>query len=134
MEPKRITAEEVKKRLDAGEAITFLDSRADDSWRTAELQLPKSIRVPPDAVEAHLDQIPRRGLIVPYCTWPQEHSSARVAQMLLQRGWTNVRPLIGGFDAWRTADYPIEAKPTRTQSVAEVAANVRDAEGDSDAK
>jgi hypothetical protein len=68
MEPKRITAEEVKKRLDAGEAITFLDSRADDSWRTAELQLPKSIRVPPDAVEAHLDQIPRRGLIVPYCT------------------------------------------------------------------
>jgi 3-mercaptopyruvate sulfurtransferase SseA len=54
--------------------------------------------------------------------------------MLLQRGWTNVRPLIGGFDAWRTADYPIEAKPTRTQSVAEVAANVRDAEGDSDAK
>ena len=68
MEPKRITAEEVKKRLDAGETITFLDSRADDSWRTAELQLPKSIRVPPDAVEAHLDQIPRRGLIVPYCT------------------------------------------------------------------
>jgi len=53
-----------------------------------------------------------------------------VAQYLLERGWTNVRPLLGGFDAWRNADYPTEAKPTRTQTFSEVAANVRRAEGD----
>jgi len=68
VEPQRITAEEAKRRLDAGEAISFLDSRAEDAWRMAELQIPKSIRVPPDAVDAHLDHIPHRGLIVPYCT------------------------------------------------------------------
>jgi rhodanese-related sulfurtransferase len=68
MQPERITAEEVKRRLDSGEAIVFVDARSDDAWRQAELQIPKAIRVPPDATEAHLGEIPRRGLIVSYCT------------------------------------------------------------------
>jgi hypothetical protein len=68
VELERITAEEAKRRLDAGEVITFLDSRAEDVWRTAELQIPKSVRVPPDRVEANQDRIPPGGLIVPYCT------------------------------------------------------------------
>lgn len=62
------TAEEAKRRMDIGEAVVFLDSRADDAWRQAEAQIPNSRQVPPDGVEAHLDEIPRRGLIVPYCT------------------------------------------------------------------
>jgi hypothetical protein len=37
-------------------------------------------------------------------------SSARVAQMLLERGFHNVHPLCGGFDAWRKAGYPLERK------------------------
>jgi 3-mercaptopyruvate sulfurtransferase SseA len=52
-----------------------------------------------------------------------------VAQTLLRHGWSNVRPLAGGFDAWRNADYPMEAKATRTQTFSEVAENVRKAEG-----
>jgi len=68
MEPQRITADEVKRRMDSGEAIAFLDARADEAWRKAELQIPGSIRVPPDDVGAQVDRIPRRGLIVPYCT------------------------------------------------------------------
>jgi hypothetical protein len=68
MELQPITAQEVKRRLDSGEAVVFLDSRADEVWRKAESQVPTSIRVPPDAVEAHLSEIPRRGLVVPYCT------------------------------------------------------------------
>jgi rhodanese-related sulfurtransferase len=67
-EPQRISVEEVKRRLDSGEAVAFLDARADEAWQKAEAQIPGSIRVPPDAVEAHLDAIPKRGLIVPYCT------------------------------------------------------------------
>jgi rhodanese-related sulfurtransferase len=68
MEPERITAAEAKRRADSGESVVFLDARAEDAWRQAEVQIPNAIRVPPDATEAHLDDIPRRGLIVPYCT------------------------------------------------------------------
>jgi len=48
----------------------------------------------------------------------------------MQHGWTNVRPLLGGFDAWRKAGYPTEAKQTRTQTPAEVSQNIAKAEGD----
>jgi rhodanese-related sulfurtransferase len=68
MEPQRITPEEVKARLDSGEAVVFLDTRADDAWRRADAQIPHSVRVPPDEAAARLNDIPRRGLIVPYCT------------------------------------------------------------------
>ncbi|HEY6211885.1 MAG TPA: hypothetical protein VIW45_06350 [Vicinamibacterales bacterium] len=53
-----------------------------------------------------------------------------MAQTLMQHGWTNVRPLLGGFDAWRKAGYPTDARPTRTQTPTEVAANIAKAEGD----
>ena len=67
-EPERIGTEDVRRRLDAGEKIVFLDTRSDDAWRKADAQIPGSMRVPPDAVEPHLPDIPREGLIVTYCT------------------------------------------------------------------
>jgi 3-mercaptopyruvate sulfurtransferase SseA len=33
-----------------------------------------------------------------------------VAQQLLDRGWKNVHPLYGGFDAWQQARLPVETK------------------------
>ena len=129
MEPEPIAPVEVKLRMETGEAVAFLDSRSDEAWQKAEWQIPNSRRVPPNDVEAHLDEIPRRGLVVPYCSCPHEESSLRVAQTLAQRGWTNARPLLGGIDAWRLAGYPAEAKPTRRQPFSEVAANLRKAEG-----
>jgi rhodanese-related sulfurtransferase len=33
-----------------------------------------------------------------------------VAQELMSRGYKNVHPLYGGFDAWRDAHAPLEAK------------------------
>jgi rhodanese-related sulfurtransferase len=68
MEPQRITAGDAKRRLDIGDHVVFLDARADAAWRKAELQIPKSIRVPPDGVEAHVPEIPKDAVIVPYCT------------------------------------------------------------------
>lgn len=68
MEPQRITRDEVKRRMDAGEPIVFLDTRSDDAWRKAEWQIPGSRRIPPDEVDQHLDELPHDGLIVTYCT------------------------------------------------------------------
>jgi len=33
-----------------------------------------------------------------------------VAQELTDKGWKNVHPLYGGFDAWTKADAPVESK------------------------
>jgi rhodanese-related sulfurtransferase len=33
-----------------------------------------------------------------------------VAQQLSERGWKNVHPLYGGFDAWANAGLPVDSK------------------------
>jgi rhodanese-related sulfurtransferase len=68
IEPNRITKEEVQRRLAGGEHIVFLDTRSEEAWNTADAQIPGSRRVPPDAVERYLHEIPHDGLIVTYCT------------------------------------------------------------------
>ena len=39
-----------------------------------------------------------------------EGTSARVALKLIQRGYKNVYPRLGGFEAWRKAGYPLERR------------------------
>lgn len=49
------------------------------------------------------------GDVVLYCPSPSEESSARAALLLHRNGILHVRPLLGGFDAWRERNYPTEA-------------------------
>jgi rhodanese-related sulfurtransferase len=32
-----------------------------------------------------------------------------VAQFLIERGFTNVTPILGSFQAWQNAGYPVES-------------------------
>ncbi len=128
MSVEPITVEEVKRRLDAGEPIVFLDSRNEESWCRAEWQIPQARRVPADDVESRLDEVPPGGLVVPYGGTPED--AATVASALVQYGWTDVRPLIGGSEAWRRAGYPTEPKPARRLTLFEVSMNLLNAEGD----
>ncbi len=65
---RRISVDEVKKRMDAGEDFLFLDSRNPKAWAKAETKLPQAIRVPSDEVEQHFADIPHDRPIVAYCT------------------------------------------------------------------
>jgi rhodanese-related sulfurtransferase len=68
MDIPRITIDELKRRMDAHEALTLLDSRSPVAWESSDVQIPGSIRVPPDEVDRHLSEIPRDRLVVSYCT------------------------------------------------------------------
>jgi rhodanese-related sulfurtransferase len=68
MEPKRITVEELKRRMDSGERLVILDSRGQEAWEKSDVQIPGSLRVPPDEVEKHLQEIPWGAAVVTYCT------------------------------------------------------------------
>jgi rhodanese-related sulfurtransferase len=68
MDVQRISVTELKRRLDAHEPVTVLDSRSPQAWEGSDRQIPGSVRVPPDEVDAHLSGIPHDGLIVSYCT------------------------------------------------------------------
>jgi len=68
MEVTRVTVDEVKQRMDRGEAFTFIDTRNPTAWAEADRKLPGAIRIPADEVDQHLNEIPRDRTVITYCT------------------------------------------------------------------
>ena len=101
-EVPRITAEELKKRLDDGEDILVIDTRIGS--RRYDLQhIPGAIKKP-----RSLDDVAHDQAIVAYCTEPSEGSSAGQALNLYREGFTDVAVLSGGMNSWVEAGYPME--------------------------
>jgi 3-mercaptopyruvate sulfurtransferase SseA len=44
-----------------------------------------------------------------------------VALLLKRQGITRVRPLLGGFEAWRERGFPVEQKPVQVAELGEAA-------------
>lgn len=65
------------------------------------------------AVENYLDQLPGNEDIVFYCSCPNDASAAFVARKLIDRGYTKVRPLHGGLNAWIEAGHAVEVRPAQ---------------------
>src|ERR1017187_7500648 len=64
----RITVEDLKKRMDAGEDFTVIDVRNPRAWAESDTMLPEAIRVPLDKLEENLPRIPENKPVVAYCT------------------------------------------------------------------
>ena len=112
LEATRVTAEEVMARMKRGEPIVFVDARTEDVWQSSSEKLPRALRLSAERM-AQGDTFPMvptdRG-IVTYCTCEHEASSAQLARILASRGYTDVHPLYGGFDAWRRAGGELSPK------------------------
>ena len=64
----RISPEELKKRLEAGEPVTIVDLRHPLDWLTDPHTLPGAIRMKPDEIEQRNQEIPRDREVILYCT------------------------------------------------------------------
>lgn len=110
IEPTKLTAVEVRGRMDRGECFAFVDARDLKEWSESDSMLPGAIRLTANEVEEHLKEIPQGWTIIAYCNSPNEESSIRLALELMRRGFLNVYPMTGGIDAWRLAGGLIEQK------------------------
>ena len=64
----KITAEEVKRRMDGGEPLAFVDVRNPQAWDSSDAKLPGAVRVPPAEAEQYLGAIPRGRTVITCCT------------------------------------------------------------------
>jgi rhodanese-related sulfurtransferase len=64
----RITAQELKKRMEAGEDFTVIDVRNPQAWAESDTKIPEAIRVGMDELDEKLPGIPKNKPIVAYCT------------------------------------------------------------------
>jgi rhodanese-related sulfurtransferase len=64
----RVTAEEVKARMDRGEPLVLLDVRKPEDWASSDVKLPGAIRIPLDELPARISEVPKGRAIITYCT------------------------------------------------------------------
>lgn len=112
----RITAAELKRRMDGGEPVYVVDLRPPGNVGEDRISLPGAVRLAPDEVLARKELLPKDRDIVLFCNCPGEASAASVATILQGSGFPRARPLEGGLGAWRAAAYPlsttiVEPKP-----------------------
>jgi membrane protein DedA with SNARE-associated domain/rhodanese-related sulfurtransferase len=106
----RITPEELKKKLDAGEKILVIDLHGPRDGARGHQGIPGAMCIDPHKLGQYDDgrtPIPRDREVVLYCSEPHELTSARVALELRRRGFERVRPLAGGLRAWQELGFPL---------------------------
>jgi rhodanese-related sulfurtransferase len=86
--------------------VLIIDTRAEAAYKESHIK--GSISMPTGTILQHLDELPRNKMIVAYCTWPSEHTSAGAVIELNNKGITNAAALLGGLAAWKDAGYPVE--------------------------
>ncbi len=110
----RIGVDELYRLMDTGEAPVVVDVRSTTARSLEPRTIPGAIHVPLYAVDQHAQQLPRNREIILFCTCPNEVSAAEAAKLLMNNGFTRVRPLYGGLDAWIEAGHEVEALQERT--------------------
>ncbi len=63
----RIEVADARARVDAGEAV-IVDVVASHVWPSMSRAIQGSIRIPPEEIEARLDELPKDKTIIAYCT------------------------------------------------------------------
>jgi rhodanese-related sulfurtransferase len=64
----RITVAELKKRMEAGEDFTVIDTRNPQAWAQSDEMVPEAMRVPLHNLDENISTIPKNRPIVAYCT------------------------------------------------------------------
>ncbi len=106
----RISVDELRRKQEAGEDPVILDLRSSGALEEDPLLIQGAIHLRMEDVEKRRHEFPRDRDIIVYCSCPNEATAARVALLLQKHGFSRVRPLLGGIDAWREQNYPMEQR------------------------
>jgi membrane protein DedA with SNARE-associated domain/rhodanese-related sulfurtransferase len=105
----RITVDELHRLIAEGQQPLIVDLRTSLVRDPDSRFIPNALVMDFAEVDQWLDQVPTDRELIFYCTCPNEAGAARVARKLMDLGYTHVRPLLGGLDAWIAAGYPVES-------------------------
>jgi len=104
----RITPEQLRDLLRVSDSVTIIDLRHPSEVEREGFKIANAVVVRPEDLRSRSHEIPREREIILYCTCPNESTSAKLALQLKSLGIPRVRPLAGGFEAWRELGFPTE--------------------------
>lgn len=93
-----ITAVELAAMLKRGEKFTLVDVREPDEW--AICRIPDATLLPLSALPQRFGELPKDARLVLHCKAGKR--SMKALQFLREQGYTNLKSVRGGIDAWAT--------------------------------
>jgi membrane protein DedA with SNARE-associated domain/rhodanese-related sulfurtransferase len=124
----RITADELKSKIDRGERLAVLDVRGGDEVASDPYLIPGAYWIGLDHLTERLRELPRDVTVVLCGRRPKPIGSdwsilrSNVGLRLRRAGFSEVRALAGDLRAWRRRGYPIQVVPTYPDGYRPVAA------------
>lgn len=97
-----LTVHELHELIQTATPFHLIDVREPDEYATAHIA--GSLLIPLGSVPTSLEKIPRDIPLVVHCK--AGGRSARAVTFLMENGFTQIRNLTGGMDAWLDADLP----------------------------
>jgi len=95
---------EVKQKKEAGEAFILLDVR--EEWEYQRAHIPDSVLIPLGEIPRRLSEFKKDDEVITVCHHGMRSASAQA--FLIQQGFSNVKNMTGGIDAYSlTADTTI---------------------------
>jgi membrane protein DedA with SNARE-associated domain/rhodanese-related sulfurtransferase len=113
----RITPEELKGKIDAGEDILVVDLRHSLDFDANPETIPGALHIDAAELEEAFEVIHRDREIVLFCACPNEATAARLALLLRSKGITQIRPLSEGYEGWRSRGFPLSLAKDETGNV-----------------
>jgi membrane protein DedA with SNARE-associated domain/rhodanese-related sulfurtransferase len=84
-----------------------LDARPDTPARDTQRRIPGALALDPYSPE-QIDGALRAHDTVIYCICPDSATAAEITQRMRRNGYTRIRALRGGLDAWQRRGFPVE--------------------------
>jgi len=84
--------------------FVMLDVRTVEEYNEGHIK--GAVLIPVQVLAERLAEVPKNKQVYIYC-----HSgvrSARASKLLAKHGFTNIENVVGGFEAWKAAGYPVE--------------------------
>jgi rhodanese-related sulfurtransferase len=94
------TAASLSERSD----VVILDVREQDEWDAGHI--PGALFIPMSEIQSRLSEVPSDKTVIVQCR--SGSRSSQVTDFLQQQGFSNVRNMAGGLNAWQSAGLPVE--------------------------
>ncbi|OGO35404.1 MAG: MBL fold metallo-hydrolase [Chloroflexi bacterium RBG_16_57_8] len=98
-----LSVHQLKKMIDDGEDVVVLDVRGDDEWRDGHLGGAQHIYV--GEIEPRVGEVSRDKPAATFCNVGRRAGIA--ASVLLRKGYPRVFNVLGSWQAWKAAGFPV---------------------------
>ena len=106
-----IAPEELKAKIANNEPVSIVDLRGPSIYARADKTIVGAVHAKVRRVVYRLREFPRDREVVTYCSCPADEAAIIGAQSLLANGFTRVRVLKGGWNAWLQAGGQLRPRP-----------------------